>query len=482
MRTSSRTGGRRRQAARHPVSSSSSSSSSLPVSASHHQLRVRLSRSSSSAGMLTVSRSPGHLPPHNSLSVEGRFARELLRSITDLAFMGEADDSRLLPTIDAWLDGRLPFLQFQRGGPGVVDSTDPFGSTLLMIASCFGKVQTVRRLLAAGADFNRVNASGRCALVYACLGPDLREQKGAIITMLLQAGARHHLSKALEASALLGRKWSIRILAAFGALPPGQLVTITRRTGKGGGPSVDQVPEMRSAMARIVCFDATSGCYACDVLATVHPTRAGAMRAVDLRVSVLPSELDVTLHHMGTENALPILALGANPLDVAAAALAGAPKALDDAPKALDDAPAAIQAAGGAGDLLTNANRGVGEVGGASCAPAPAGATAARGERSSERLAAGCAVKIVRRPEQWLRGRYGHVHSWDESAQRYMVLLPHTQPGVGSAATLDEAVPGPVPILLRRTHLEAIHTEQPQLQLQQRPSAAPAEESTGLRG
>lgn len=45
--------------------------------------------------MLTASRSLGHIPPHNSLSVDGRFAQDLLRSITDLAFMGEADDSRM---------------------------------------------------------------------------------------------------------------------------------------------------------------------------------------------------------------------------------------------------------------------------------------------------------------------------------------------------------------------------------------------------
>ena len=47
-------------------------------------------------------------------------------------------------------------------------------------------MQAVRRLLAAGADYDALNSTGRSALVYACMGPDLREQKGLILTMLLQ--------------------------------------------------------------------------------------------------------------------------------------------------------------------------------------------------------------------------------------------------------------------------------------------------------
>jgi hypothetical protein len=194
---------------------------------------------------------------HTALSA--RCASVLLRSCIRV-WRRTAADSHFVPAIDAWLSGRQPYLRLTRH----VDATDSFGSTMLMVASCFGKVAVVARLLQAGADFERRNASGRCALVYACLGPHLPEQKGAILRQLLQAGARAGIPKALQASALLGRAANIRMLTACGALPAGQLVTVRRArhadTDDRSPPSI-----MDRAMATVVRFDAPSACYECDV-------------------------------------------------------------------------------------------------------------------------------------------------------------------------------------------------------------------------
>ena len=127
-------------------------------------------------------------------------AHALLRSIANVRAIG-ADDRELVPAVDAWLEGRLPLSGFSRH----VDSVDDHGSTLLMVACCFGKVHVTRRLLAAGADATRVNASGRCALCYACLGPHLPIAKSLILEMLLAAGARANLPKAIEIAAIVGR-------------------------------------------------------------------------------------------------------------------------------------------------------------------------------------------------------------------------------------------------------------------------------------
>ena len=361
-------------------------------------------------------------------SVGAEWAKDLLKSITDVAFIGEEDDSRLLAPIDAWLDGRLPFLQFNRQ----VNATDAYGNTLLMVAACFGKCQVVRRLLASGASVSLTNESHRDALVYACLGPDLREQKGRILQQLLQAGARGGLKQALEVSALLGRRSSIRVLAAYGALPGGQLVTVLRSTRDtvAGGPMAG-LPELRGSLARVVRFDASTGHYLCDVLATLHPTRACLLPA-NFQLSLLPSELYISLRHLDTERCAPILATAANPLDVAAAALAGAPTER-----------------------------------------AKPGVTASTIDKVRETtLPIGCTVRVVARPEQWLVGRLGQVDAWDTATARYVVRLNHTAavPGAGAGgaaaqhddlyeeARMEQALGGggPPPMMIKREHLELV--------------------------
>ena len=57
-------------------------------------------------------------------------------------------------------------------------------------------------------------------------------------------------------------------------------------------------------------------------------------------------------------------------------------------------------------------------------------------------LPVGCSVIVVARPEQWLRGRVGRVHSWDGGIGRYMVLVEL------------EGADGPQPVMLRSKHLE----------------------------
>ena len=68
--------------------------------------------------------------------------------------------------------------------------------TLSLLHAHCAQVRVVQRLLAAGADAERVNTSDRCALVYACMGPSLPQQKGSILQLLLQAGARRGMGRA----------------------------------------------------------------------------------------------------------------------------------------------------------------------------------------------------------------------------------------------------------------------------------------------
>ena len=136
----------------------------------------------------------------------------MIRSIADPERAGEPDDERLMPAVDAWLS-------FPQRRARAVDSTDAHGTTLLMIAACFGKVGVVKRLLAAGADPDRVNKSSRGAIVYAVMGPDLPEKKAQIVQILLDSGVVRGVGRALETAALLGREKLVRVLASAGGAP-----------------------------------------------------------------------------------------------------------------------------------------------------------------------------------------------------------------------------------------------------------------------
>ena len=366
---------------------------------------LRLGRSASatwSSGEAPASRFP-----------QADSARSLLRSITDVNAIGEVHESRVIYAIDSWLQGRLPLGQFARD----VNATDEHGSTLLMVAACFGKLYVVHRLLRAGAKCTLTNHIGRCALVYACMGPDLPAEKAQIIEMLLSAGARGRLSQALETSALLGRSGFVRILTAFGALPKGQLVSI-RRPPQGSSmavafpPTPDRnsprplmaLPDFHRAMARVVEFDVDNAMYTCDVLAIRDPHDPNVMTPAAFRISVSASQIHVALHHIETESAAPILAQG-HPLDVAAASYAGARKSI--APSLTDDV------------------------------------------KVFALLQPGMPVRVVGRPEQWLNGQPGIIHSWDAQLERYMVLLPEL-----GWLNEEAGVPDFLPLLLPREHVE----------------------------
>ena len=99
-----------------------------------------------------------------------------------------------------------------------------------------------------------------------------------------------------------------------------------------------------------------------------------------LLVAIPARQLRVALHLLDTERCDPVLAAGANPLDVAAGALAGAPP------------------------LLPRAHDGCTMEGVMSIRP-------------------GQAVQIIRRPEQWLRGRTGRVREWNPDSGRFVVAL-----------------------------------------------------------
>ena len=134
------------------------------------------------------------------------------------------------------------------------------------------------------------------------------------------------------------------------------------------------------------------------VTAPVMGPTAKAARDENL-LEVLPSQIRVAPHHLGTEEQLPILAVphaGDNPLDVAAAELGGAPTS-----------PSAYS------HMLQPS------------------------ERPSQRHASGELVRVVGRPELWLCGRVCTVQCWDESARRYMLLLGDGETRAPTSTTAD---------------------------------------------
>ena len=368
-----------------------------------------------------------HAPAAASQYTSPSAALSLLRSITDVRAIGE-DDRHLVPGVDAWLGGRLPRDQFTRA----VDSADEHGTTLLMLAACFAKVHVVRRLLYYGASVEMTNNSGRCALCYACLGPPLPARSGGVLEALLRAGARGGLERALEISALLGRTRNVRRLIAVGALHKGQLVSILPHAGhRPSTAPAPAVPPAPQAMAVVEQFSQRRGVYVCRVLAArPGPARSsdsgggsgegggsertsstGCFAPADGDVAVPPELLHVPLHHLTSEHTMPVLAAGPTPLDLVAGALAGAPTALPAESAFHEDAD---------GD-------------------APG------------RLADGCAVRVVGRPEQWLRGRGGRVLGWDGNVQRYVVVLFAAAEEAEAAGDGEEDVV--VQLMLRREHL-----------------------------
>ncbi len=442
---------------------------------------------------------------------------DVLRSMTSESMIGEADDSRLLPALETWLSGKLPFQHFHRA----VDASDAHGVTMLMVAACFGKVACVRRLLSAGADVNRRSSAGRTALVYTCLGPNLPEHKAAIISMLLQAGASAaSKATALEAAGMLGRSREIGLLAAAGALRRGQVATI----------DCPARPKLHLALCSVLHYDDVHQMYAVLCLTKGRGTVATAKRAVstpapgipdpappgswarltpgspqrraselansgpswhDRTVSLPPSQLLVALHHLVDENAAPILASpGQSPLDIAAATLAGAPVQLPDvspqlpsegeyAEAVLQDA--SLQNASQAATLTTA----IDELHAAPHAPASGESdatdeaeAAAAGSvpmlTTTSRWPRGTLVRIVRRPEQWLRGRIGYVSAWEPEAQRYMVSLtsstgpPHDEwaPEGATDARMLESDGAVLPIHVAARHLEPVEASHADLHQQ----------------
>ena len=367
------------------------------------------------------------------MATDPKLVAGLLRSISDLSLVGEEDDSRLLPALDAWLAGRLPYLTFSRS----VDSSDAHGTTLLMVAACFGKVETVRRLISAGADVNHCNSSGRTPLTYAALGADLPRHNLAIIRALLEAGAWRGIGAALETAALLGRSSLVAALAGAGGLQSGHICLVNWPAQRAVHGCECRVLEFSSSTHAYAVTMLSGPLSACDTtapgtldppeplgkgppMATVYEGMVKQLRrslvegklmarsdADDLRtheqmlrgtvavdeeaadikmagrallVAIPARQLRVALHLLDTERCDPVLAAGANPLDVAAGALAGAPP------------------------LLPRAHDGCTMEGVMSIRP-------------------GQAVQIIRRPEQWLRGRTGRVREWNPDSGRFVVAL-----------------------------------------------------------
>ena len=260
----------------------------------------------------------------NKTGAQDDWMTRTLQSMADPRFVGEENDERILPAVDAWLHFLSTFpTRVNSFRP--IDSFDKHGNTLLMIAACFGKVKTVRKLLKAGADVERVSNSRRSALVYACLGPELPKLKLVILRMLLDGGARHGLGLALEISAILGRRSFVRLLIGAGALPTGQLVTLVAPAGR---------EDLDGALARTTGF--RGGKYDCQLMFVYAPSKIpgnpSLLQKIErpLNLAVLPSQLHVGLHTMGTEECRPIVASRENgplpnPLDVAAALLIGPP-------------------------------------------------------------------------------------------------------------------------------------------------------------
>ena len=253
----------------------------------------------------------------------------VLRSISDPRFFDEPDDSRLIPALDSWLDARSTALYTGIGRP--LDSFDEHGVTLLHVAACFGKVQLVRCLLRRGADFNRASHLGRTAVVYACMGPNLPRQKLAIVRMLLHHGARDGLGLALEMACLLGRESLVCLLSEHGALPRGQVVRFLGHTS--GELGASSLPDYEWAMGKVRAFDHSRGKYCVQIICVAagggygrHPSALVPPRR-HTEVDVVPAGIRVSLEHVGTERSQPILtgvSSQSSPLDIAAAALAGA--------------------------------------------------------------------------------------------------------------------------------------------------------------
>ena len=85
--------------------------------------------------------------------------------------------------------------------------------------------------------------------------------------------------------------------------------------------------------------------------------------------------------------------------------------------------------------------------------------------RGDQTLPAGTPVVVVRRPEQWLRGRAGRVHSFDASSGRYLLLLP-PQPGEQSKTPSE-----PLAMLALPEHLEV--SEEVLSSVQKKPKFGP---------
>lgn len=111
---------------------------------------------------------------------------EFAYRVLDLARAGETE------RLATYLDHGLP-----------VNLSDPDGSSLLMLAAYHGRVDTVRLLLARGADPDRLNTRGQSILAGA-----LFKGEDEIVRMLLQAGAAldHGTPTAREAARIFGRE------------------------------------------------------------------------------------------------------------------------------------------------------------------------------------------------------------------------------------------------------------------------------------
>ena len=371
-----------------------------------------------------------------SSEIRATVLSELLTSITDPADLYN-DDMNILPAMRRWLEqGKSSQARKQEGGArghdrrvrrasgngqlheqsrAVVDVRDQHGSTLLMVACCFGKVNCVRQLLSSGASVDLVNGSGRSALVYACLGPEL-PQRLEILDMLIRAGSSRTLASALMAAAQLGRLPLINRLAAAGALSPGQICRLV----------CPAHADLHRAMCSVVNFDCARELYRIvvvspTVLSGDSPSRQKE-RAV--QIDVRPDQLSVALHHLGTEYAHPVLAAG-NPLDIAAGSLAGVP------PTCLTQTETASKASD----------------------------EAVRRQRQAHTIAPGMSVRVIGRPELWLRERVGRIHSWDAATGRYMVLLeqsPELHPASISNHASEDEIIGEVPLMLRAHHIEPV--------------------------
>jgi len=131
----------------------------------------------------------------------------------------------------------------------------------------------------------------------------------------------------------------------------------------------------------------------------------------DRTAFVPPAHLHVALQHLVDEHTKPILAApGQCPLDLAAAALAGAPASL---PRLQVPSPRAPL------------------------------------------LEVGTTVRLIGRPERWLHGRLGTIGGWDEDALQYLVHLPLDELPLDASAPGHGHVPG-LPARTRLTPVEPL--------------------------